>query len=137
MKEGPEKQELMIQSSLVRIFLVLFLITILLALFIPVFNGSAREPQEVSYEAVMRQLALAIENYESDIGVELPIKDLDEVRLILGGKNGRGKVYFPDSPFVDQYGRDFVIDNGQIVHRGDDSVLGTDDDIRAVVKKSQ
>ena len=137
MNEGPDKPELMIQSSLVRIFLILFLIAILLALFIPVSNGSGRETQEASYEATMRHIALAIEMYERDFSEELPIKDLDEVRLILGGKNGRERIYYPDSPFVDQYGRGFVIDNGQIVHRGDDGALGTDDDIRAVVKKSQ
>lgn len=135
MEEESQKERGTLGESLLWISLLILGVAVLLALFYPVSNGSGRGPMEASYEATMRQLSLAIEIYEKDFGDKLPIRDLEVVGKILAGGNGRGKVYFGPFSFKDQYGRSFVIDKGQIVHLGDDGVLGTDDDIRAVVKR--
>ena len=89
-----------------------------------------RDPRQTTQKEIMNQIALAFKAYEKDYGETVPIKNLNVVKNILTGKNARSKVYLPNSPFADEYGRPYVIDKGQIVYRGEDGKLGTSDDIR-------
>ena len=94
-----------------------------------------RDPHLATQKATMKQIALALEIYKNDYGESVPIKNLDVVKKILAGENARSKVYFKPARFADEYGRPYVIDNGQIVYRGEDGKLGTEDDIRVPEKK--